>query len=107
MRIGASEQVTVFLKNERRVEFRGSGNHELRCWPHRMLQRCARSNTSGRWPRATMCTEDIVSRDTSTAKTAVNRCHLHRLNTRNLCRHSITHSSRHQLLEMNREKLMS
>src|ERR1041384_7027530 len=103
MRIGASEQVTVFLKNERRVEFSGSGDHELRGWSHRVQQRRARSNTSEWLSCAAMSTEDVVGRNTSTAETAVDSCHLHRLNARHGRRHSITHSTRHQLLEMNRE----
>src|SRR6185295_10598664 len=103
MRIGAPEQVTVFLKNERRVEFSGSSDDELRCWSHRMQQRRARSNTCKRLSRAAVCTEDVVGRNASTAETAVDRLHLHRLNACYRRRHSITHSSIYQLLEMTRE----
>src|SRR5689334_13017944 len=104
MRIGASEQVTVFLKNERRVELRGSGDHELRCWSLRMQQGRTRSHTGERLSCAAVSTEDIVGRNTSAAEAAVDRLHLHRLNAcYRMCRHSIAHTSMYQLLEMIRE----
>src|SRR5215213_9723950 len=102
MRIGTSEQVAVFLENERRVELRGSSDDELRSWSHRMQQR-ARSETCERLSRATVRTEDIIGSNAATAETAVDRLHLHCLTTEHRRRHSVAHSSRHQLLEMNRE----
>src|ERR1700755_2832857 len=98
MRIGTSEQVTIFLKNERGVELSGSSDDELCCWPHRVQQRRARSHTGERLSRAAVSTEDIVARNTSPAEAAVDRLHLHRFDARHRRRHSITHSSRNQLL---------
>src|SRR6185369_14708879 len=103
MRIGASEQVAVFLKNERCIKLSRSSHHELRCRSHSMQQRRARADTGERLSRTAVCTEDVVGRNTSTAETAVDRLYLHCLNTRDRRRHSITHSSRYQLLEVMRE----
>src|SRR6185369_3360061 len=103
MRIGASEQVAVFLENERRVELGGSGNDELRRRSHSMQQRRARADTSQRLSRTAVCTKHVVGCNATTAKAAVDRLHLHRLDACYRRGHSITDSSRQQLLEMNRE----
>src|SRR5215213_1362954 len=103
MRIRASEQVAVFLKNERRIELGGSGHNELRSRSHSIQQRRARADTSERLSRAAVRTKHIVSSNATTAKAAVDCLHLHRLHARYRRGHSITDSSRQQLFEMNRE----
>src|SRR6185369_6155057 len=103
MRIGASEQVAVFLKDERRVKLSGSGNDELRRRSYSLQQRRACSDTSERLSRAAVRTKYVIGSNATTAKAAVDSLHLHRLDPCYRRGHSITDSSRQQLLEMNRE----
>ena len=78
MWICATKQVAVFLENERRVEFSGSGNDEF-CGRSDSVQHRARSDASERLSRATVSTKDIVGSNTTTAETTVDRLHLDRL----------------------------
>src|ERR1044071_2412033 len=102
MRIGATQQVAIFLEHERGVEFCGSGDNEFRrrsdCMQHR-----TRANAGERLSRAAVCAEYVVGRDATTTETAVDRLHLDRLVAQDRRRHSVTHSSGQQLLEMIRE----
>src|SRR5205085_1675688 len=98
MRIGPAQKITVFLKNERRIELCGSGNDQLRSRSDGMRQQRTRSNCRKWLTRAAMCAVNIVSSNTSTTKTAIDRLHLDRLTAQCLRRHSIAHSARDQLL---------
>src|SRR6185369_15469652 len=102
MRIGSTQQVAIFLENERGVEFSGSGNDEFRRRSDRVQHR-TRANAGERLSRTAVCAEYIVGSNATTAETTVDRLHLDRLVAQYRRRHSVTHSSRQQLLEMIRE----
>src|SRR6185369_6160455 len=99
MRIGASQQVAIFLENERRVKLGGSGHYELRRRSHSVEQR-ARTHCRERLTRAAVRAENIVCRNATAAETAIDRLHLDRLAAQHRRGHTVTHASRHQLLEM-------
>src|ERR1051326_5335723 len=71
--IRASEQIAVFLQDERSVEFRCAGNDEFRSGPGRMRQRTRRTDSRERLARSAVRTEDIVDSDAPAAKTAIDR----------------------------------
>src|ERR671913_236400 len=98
MRIGAPQQIAIFLKDERCVEFGGSSDDEFRSRSH-SVQQCTRANCRQRLPCATVSTKHIVSSNASAAKTAIDCLYLNRLIAECGRRHSVTDPPRHQLLE--------
>src|SRR5829696_352202 len=102
MRIGAPEQIAVFLQDERRVQLRGSSDHQFRSRSHSVQQR-TRPHCRQRLSRATVSTKHIVSSNASTAKTAIDCLYLDRLIAKRRRGHSVADPSRDQLLEMVRE----
>src|SRR6185369_12196074 len=103
MRIGAPEQVAFFVENERRIELRGSSNDQLRSRPRRVRKQRTGADASERLPRTAVCAKYVVSGNTATAESTVDRLHLHRLAADGGSGHSITDPSRYQVLEVMRE----
>src|SRR6266852_4699167 len=103
MRISSTHQVVVLLQDKRRIKLRCSRNDQLRgrTWS---MKRCARAHSGHRLSRATVCTKDVVSRDTSAAKTAVNRLDLNRFAAKQRSGHSIAYASGHQFFEMSGQR---
>ena len=91
MRIGATQQVAIFLENERRVEFSGSGDNEFRRRSDGVQHR-TRTDAGKRLSRATVSTEYVVGSYAATTETTVDRLHLHRLVAQYRRRHSVTYS---------------
>src|ERR1043165_156284 len=102
MRIGATQQVAIFLENERGVEFSGSGHDEFRCRSDGVQHR-TRADPGQRLSRAAVSAEYVVGSNATTAETTVDRLHLDRLVAEGRRRHSVTDSSGQQLLEMIRK----
>src|SRR4026208_2624791 len=98
MRIGTSQQVAIFLENERRVELSSSRHHEFCSRSYSMQQR-ARTYCRQRLARAPVRAENILSRNAATAETAIDCLYLDRLTAVHGRRHAVTHASGHQLLE--------
>src|SRR6185369_3191474 len=99
VRIGAPEQIAIFLQDERRIELCGSSNHELRSRSHGVQQR-TRSHRRERLSRAAVRTKHIVSGNTSTAKAAIDCLYLNRLLAQRRRRHFVADPALHQLFEM-------
>src|SRR5215211_652767 len=99
MRIGTSEQIAVFLKDERRIKLGGSSDHKLRRRSH-MVQQRTRADCRQRLSRSAVSTKHIVSSNAPTAKTAIHCLYLDRLIAERRRGHSVAYPSRDQLLEM-------
>src|ERR1041384_4968677 len=102
MRIGATQQVAIFLENERGIELSRSGNDEFRCRSDGVQHRAGTDARDG-WSPAAVSAEYVVGSNATTAETTVDRLHLDRLVAQCRRRHSVTHSPGQQLLEMIRE----
>src|SRR5688500_17230421 len=99
MRIRASQQITLFLQDERRVEFGSSGDDELRSRSRRVQHRTG-ADCRQRLPRTTMRAENVVRRDTPAAETAIHSQDLNRLAAYRRAGHSVANQPVIQVVEM-------
>src|SRR5690349_11097069 len=104
MRICSSKQIALFLKDERGVEFGGSGNDQLRR-RSRSVQHRTLANRDQRLSSAAVRAENVVCRDPATAKAAVDGGDLNSFAAQDRRRHTITDLAIHQLLEVDRQRV--
>src|ERR1700752_2509232 len=99
MRIGTTQQVAIFLKDERSIELSGAGDNQF-CCRSDGVQHCTRADTGERLSRTAVSTKDVVGCNATTAKTTVDRLHLDRLVAQCRGGQSVTNFSVNQVVEV-------
>src|SRR5215813_4832918 len=104
MRVCASKQIALFLEDERRVEFGGSGDDQL-CRGSRSVQHRALADRDQRLSRTAVRAKNVVGCDATATKTAVDSGDLNSFAAEHRRGHAVTDLAVHQLLEMHRERV--